>query len=290
MHHVASSICLNGDYDSELKLTTKSWNSAKPLLTAPNSKDMDTNRTLDVMQMSICGNTLTQWAVSKHVEQNLTNEPYISEISCNTMSSLSDDHVFFVEEPPSPDHTYEQDVADIEDFPFIYGNLDDFTDDLLKAGNITRANENCSTDDVSFTHGTDKQGYSVFGSSVHPESNHFTTNTFSHEWTNESSSMNSERLKNQIMEGCTLQAIQADFPNPQIPSSVQAAVNYGKDIMNTIETASDDIKTTSAIVPLPSGAHLPAPKLKNISRLRTIHYVYANKNIKLEFPFQYSFW
>ena len=271
--------------------------SAKPLLTAPdNNEDMDTHSPLDAAHRNRCGNILLiHSANGQYLEQNLSKEPSIYEVSCNTMSSHSDDHIFFVEEPASPEQTNEHEVGDIEDFPFIYDNLEDFTDDLLKAGNVTRENENTKTDNISFTNETDKQGHTVFHSSMHSKTNYYKADTFCHDGKDEKSIMNSVTSKKLVVESSSHQSVQVHFPIPHVQPPVKITKNYGtenKDV-NTTEEALDDVKEAhSAIVPLPSGTHLPAPKLKNINRLRTIHYVYANEILNFEFimrlPFQYS--
>eukprot|EP00250_Pteridium_aquilinum_P002053 c12259_g2_i1 orf=432-1814(-) len=275
---------------TECKHFASAYASAKLLLTGPNdepSKSLCSGK--PVYALTSSSMDMEENAIVENAEQKFTGCPQISEIDCDTTDSISSCQPFYIEEPASPEETHELQIADIEDFPCIYGSLNDFTEDLLKAGNFSEPpyesrdrhksciKENNKKWDVR-THSTD--------AGVDASYECLTTKGSS----SDNGKQNSDGIGGQcnaddsilVTPSCisypsnhasaTPSASTSCVSYPSNDSSCERFSSYESIVVQEEPEGSED--ATNALVSLPEGAYIPAPKLKNIDRLRTIHYVY----------------
>lgn len=210
---------------------------------------------------------LLEYPQDKAVELSLCMEaPLVSEIDSNTSFSFeyhqppfgASYREFYVEEPASPERAFEEEIMDIEDMgkpTYIYNNYKDYSIELLG-------------DNLPFDHPDQSHvsiGFSEDAKSINIQS----TNSASAQFDALPSLLSKDLCCSSPHQSSNTElASKSPFCGSQsITSCVSTAerCSYSTDLV--VEVAQN------AIVAVPEAAQIPAPKLKSIGRLRTIHYV-----------------
>jgi hypothetical protein len=197
--------------------------------------------------------------------------PLVSEIDSNTMLSFRHQNQpsvasygenFYVEMPASPEQTYEEeDLMDIEDMGanmYIYNDYKDYSLDLIGENNALNASDHslvafinnqlsCQEPKAAPTPSTLSATH-VPNSLPSPVSKYNTNSPHG--------CCNDELVSTSEVAGRSFQCIN-DSGAPSTPT-------YQTDIVEVSQ---------NAIVMVPEAARIPAPVLKNVGRMRTIHYV-----------------
>ena len=209
------------------------------------------------------GTTLLEYPQDTSVVLSLSQEaPLISEIDSivpftfqhqTLPSGASSGESFYVEMPASPEQTYEEDLMDIEDM-YIYKNYNDYSLDLI--------GEDLSID----------QCLVPFNDQLHSQEEKLPQipSTLSNALFNPSS-LTLLKDNSFSQHGCC---------NDDLPSTSQGVPSCTSQCITKSDVACTPVNQTdivelsqNAIVVVPEAARIPAPVLKNVGRMRTIHYV-----------------
>ncbi|MCO5592507.1 hypothetical protein L7F22_046510 [Adiantum nelumboides] len=252
---------------TECRHFASAYASSKPLLTGPETDQRNricsgvASKGPPILGMDLMKPSLLEYPQDEALKLFLSMEgPIVSEIDSNTAllysyqpppfgSSYKE---FFVEEPNSPEQNFDGDVMDIEDIGkpmYYYDTYNDYCPELLH-------------DDLSADHANRLQ-----------VSNSFTEGTKSVNLNTPCAQLPS--LLSKDLYRSPHQSSDTDFGTKMPCCNSQFTVScnstserrdYSTDLV--VEVAQN------AIVPVPEAAQIPAPKLKSVGRLRTVHYVY----------------
>eukprot|EP00250_Pteridium_aquilinum_P035547 c9631_g1_i1 orf=569-6229(-) len=254
---------------TECKHFASAYASAKPLLTGPEQDESNricsgaASKSLPVLGMDAVKTALLEYPQDKPIQLSLSREaPIVSEIDNDTGFSFGYQPPpfgasygdFYVEEPASPERVFEEEIMDIEDMgkQYIYNNYNDYSLDLL--------GDNLSLD--------------------HPDQSQVSVGLFE-----DAKSVN---IQSTYIASAQLSAFPS-LPSKDLCCSPHQSSNSDpftktpcckSQSIISCDTASERCTdlvvevAQNAIVAVPEAAQIPAPKLKSIGRLRTIHYVY----------------
>ncbi|KAH7429025.1 hypothetical protein KP509_09G027800 [Ceratopteris richardii] len=240
---------------TECKHFASAYASAKPLLTGSNSDQSNwlyangASNELPTLGLDVA---YLEYSQVKPADLWHSQEaPIVSELDnnaeflCNDLGYSND--LFFVEEPTSSDE------ADVEDTGYIYDGHNVSSEELFH------------------------DNYSMGFGSTPKESSSFTESQRSINLNAVCTS--NPQLSSDIHEDlsciCAQSTHIAETPSRMPCCSTQSIMSFDSST-NKGAYPTDLVVEVSqtAIVPIPEAAQIPAPKLKSIGRLRTIHYVY----------------
>ena len=227
------------------------------------------NKDLPALKMDNTPTALLEYP--QDISEISQEAPLVSEIDSNTtlafrhpdrpsVPSYGED--FYVEMPASPEQTYEEDLMDIEDMGanmYIYNDYKDYSLDLI--------GENIALNpaDQSLIAFINNQLACQDAKAAPIPSTLSATHVF-----NSSPSIMSKDNSYSPSRCC----------NDELASSSQRVPSCGSQSVSNSDVActptyqTDIIELSqNAIVVVPEAARIPAPVLKNVGRMRTIHYV-----------------